>query len=580
MTGQGSRGPTDSMWTGPDTARFFLAPTIRRIASRKLTGGYRNFETEGPEGVLGVLSQGSRPHGSWPRPVSVKGSWMEATSPKPSGARSPLPAWEWRGVYAMAAILGLGLLMVAGRYGYSRDELYFLACARHLAWGYPDQPPLVPLIARFMVAIAPNSVTVLRRPAIASAMAVVILTALIAREFGGGRKAQGLAAAVMTVSVMVLVSGHLLETSTIALPLWALLIWLVQRAVRARHDRLWLVIGAVAGVALMESDLVLGLMGAIVLGLLLAGPRRIFRTPWIYAGAGLALAMWSPYVFWQAAHGWPELAVAHGIATGHSGTSTPRWAVLPGQLEMVTFMAPVIVAGAIRLVRGADAVAGRMWAVAYGILALGIEIAGGKDYYLSLMIPLLVAAGAEPTVNWASRGRRRLRGGVLAAGFVASLVLVPVALPVLPVQELHNTPVVAINSTMGEEVGWPTFVQEIATVYHSLPQATQVSTIILASNYGEAGAVNQFGPADGLPAVYSGHMSYWYWGPPPAGATTAVAVGFSRGQLSGFCGSIRLATHLNNHLQVKDEEQGNPVYVCSHLRVSWKAIWPRLKTYG
>jgi hypothetical protein len=495
---------------------------------------------------------------------------------KPAAVGAPLPAWEWRGVYALALILGLGLLAVAGRYGYSRDELYFLACGRHLAWGYPDQPPLVPLIARLMAAIAPNSVTVLRLPALASAMAVVILTALIAREFGGGRKAQALAAAVMTVSVMVLVSGHLLETSTIALPLWALLIWLVQRTVRTGADQLWLVIGAVAGVALLESDLVLGLLGAIVL----AGPRRVFRTPWIYVGAGIALAMWSPYVLWQAAHGWPELAVAHGIANGQSGTSTPRWAVLPGQVEMVTFMAPVMITGVVRLIRGAGGVSGRMWAAAYGILALGIEVAGGKDYYLSLMIPLLVAAGAEPTVNWASRGRRWLRGGFVSAGLVACLVLVPVALPIVPLQQLHNTPIVAMNSTMGEEVGWPTFVQEIATVYHSLPSATQRSTIILASNYGEAGAVNQFGPGDGLPAVYSGHMSYWYWGPPPADATTAVAVGFSRGQLSGFCGTIRLETHLNNHLQVNDEEQGNPVFVCTHLRAPWRAIWPSLKSYG
>ena len=117
-------------------------------------------------------------------------------------------------------------------------------------------------------------------------------------------------------------------------------------------------------------------------------------------------------------------------------------------------------------------------------------------------------------------------------------------------------------------------------MYASLPAARRRTTVVLASNYGEAGAVDHYGPADGLPAVYSGHMAYWYWGPPPGSATTAVAVGFERSALAAFCGTLLLATRLNNHLDVNDDEQSEPVWVCSDLRAPWTRIWPTLRHFG
>ena len=143
----------------------------------------------------------------------------------------------------------------------------------------------------------------------------------------------------------------------------------------------------------------------------------------------------------------------------------------------------------------------------------------------------------------------------------------------LPVSVVHDTPIVALNYDAGETIGWPAFVHEIAAAYHSLPAAQQPSVTVLTSNYGEAGAVDRFGPADGLPPAYSGHMSFWYWGPPPASATTAVVVGYGRSQLR-FCGSLRLAVVLNNHVDVNDDEQGAPVWICGQLRESWRALWP------
>ena len=215
---------------------------------------------------------------------------------------------------AVGAFVTVLLIVVAGRYGYHRDELYFLACGRHLAWGYPDQPPLVPLIARAMSAIAPGSLTLLRIPSAISAGLVVVLTALTAREMGARRDGQIVAAVVMASGGVFYGTGHLLSTSTFDLLAWAWIVWLVVRLLRTGNNRLWLLVGLVAGIGLLATDLVAFLMAGLVVGLLVAGPRDVLRSPYLWIGGVVALALWAPYLAWQGAHGWPELAVSRSIA--------------------------------------------------------------------------------------------------------------------------------------------------------------------------------------------------------------------------------------------------------------------------
>jgi 4-amino-4-deoxy-L-arabinose transferase-like glycosyltransferase len=492
-----------------------------------------------------------------------------------------LPEFWLAPVLAVAALLAAALITVSGRYGYHRDELYFLACGRHLAWGYPDQPPLVPLIARLMSDLAPASLVVLRLPAAFASAALVVLTGLLARELGGDRGAQLLAAASISVGALVLGAGHLLSTTTFDLPLWALLCWLMALILRTGNDRLWLVAGLVTGVGLADSDLIAFLVAAVVAGLLISGPRRPFASAWFYAGGALALAMWAPYLVWQASQGWPQLAVARSIAGGSSGTSAPRWLLLPEQLGLISpYLAPVWIAGLVRLFRDRALRWCRALGVAYVVLAAAFLVTGGKPYYLGGMFPLLLAAGAGPVAAWLGRGRRRLRTGLISAAVALSLTAVPLTLPVLPAADLRYTPIVQVNYDAGETVGWPAYVREIAAVYGALPAAQRSSAVVLASNYGEAGAVDRYGRAAGLPPAYSGHNGYWYWGPPPAGASAVVAVGFDRAGLAGLCGRLRLAARLNNHLGVANQEQGAPVWVCSQLRAAWTAIWPRLRDLG
>lgn len=173
---------------------------------------------------------------------------------------------------------------------------------------------------------------------------------------------------------------------------------------------------------------------------------------------------------------------------------------------------------------------------------------GGKPYYLAVMLPVLLAAGAGPVVGWVSRGRPGLRRGLLATGLVLSAATLAVSLPVLPVTALRHSPF-PVSYDTGATIGWPAYVREIARVYHSLPAAQQASAAIVTSNYAEAGAVDRFGSADGLPAAYRPETGFWYWGPPPASKTAAIIVGASRNQIR-FCGSARVAATLDNHVGI------------------------------
>jgi hypothetical protein len=485
------------------------------------------------------------------------------------------------GVLAIGAAVAVLLIAFSGRYGFHRDELYFIECGRHLAWGYPDQPPLVPLIARLMSDLAPGSVAVLRLPSALASASLVVVTGLTARELGAGRSGQTLAAACISVASITLAAGHLLSTTAFDLPVWALLCLVVIRILRGGDERLWIAVGLVTGIGLFDTDLVAFLMFAVVAGLVIVGPRRHLASPWLYAGGAIAVAMWTPYLIWQAMHGWPELAISRSIANGGSGTSVSRWALLPEQLVLVSpYLAPVWIAGLVRLFRSPAMRSCRAVGVAYMVLAVVFVATGGKTYYLGAMLPVLVSAGAQPTVDWARRGRASLRKGLVIAAVLLSLTAIPVTLPVLPTGVLRHTPIVSLNYDAGETIGWPTYVREIAHVYASLPASERPFTVVLASNYGEAGAVDLYGPADGLPAVYSGHNAYWYWGPPPASSTEAIAVGFDRSKLATFCGTLALAAHLDNHLGIDDQEQGAPIWVCGQLRSPWRSVWPRLRDFG
>jgi hypothetical protein len=492
-----------------------------------------------------------------------------------------------RGPAIAAAAVFVVLVAFSGRYGYHRDELYFLAAGHHLAWGYPDQPPFVPGLARAMSAISPGSLPMLRLPSAIAAAADVLLTARLAREFGASRGGQTLAAVAMATAPFVIGSGHLASTATFDLLAWTAVLYLVVRILRSGNERLFPLAGAVAGVGLMNNNLVAFLLVGLGVGVLVSGPRRLFRSPWLWVGVVIAVAMWAPYLVWQGQNGWPELSVSRDIATGGSGSSTPRWALLPFQLFLANvWLAPIWLVGLWRLLRADEIRWARSLGWCWVFLAIAFTLGGGKAYYLTGMLAALLAAGAEPMLDWARRKPGRLRGWMVGAG-MATLISLPITLPLVPLNHLNESGAVGANYDLGETVAWPTYVDQIAAVYQRIESAvgaagvgTDSQVVILASNYGEAGAVDRYGPARGLPNAYSGHNGFWWWGPPPLQRSAVVAIGFDRDYLLRLFGKCTLSARLDNHLDVDNDEQRAPVYACSGMVGTWASVWPELKSVG
>jgi 4-amino-4-deoxy-L-arabinose transferase-like glycosyltransferase len=481
------------------------------------------------------------------------------------------------------------LVSFASGYGYHRDELYFLAAGEHLDWAYSDQGPVTPLVARAMSEIAADSLTVLRLPSAVAAGVTVLLTGLLARELGGGRRAEAIAAACAAVAVIVLFTGHLLSTSTFDLLAWTALTWLAVRAVRTGDGRLWLVAGVVLGVSLLNKPLPAFLAVGMLAGVAISGPLRLLRNPYVWSGAAIALALWSPWIIWQADHGWPQIDVSREIAGGGSTSSEAWWAIVPFQALLAgPLLAPVWIAGLVRLVRDPSLRDVRFLAWAWVVLACVFMATGGKPYYLAGLLPALIGAGAGWVDGWLERGRAGVRRAALAAGITLSAAAgAIIALPLLPADRAG--PVIAVNEDVGETIGWPELAEAVAGVYRGLPDRNRA--VILTANYGQAGAIDRYGPALGLPRAYSGHNAYGDWGPPSDDAVPVIAVGLDPRESPVAAGraSARLGAHLldcevvaqiDNEAGVDNNERGTPVMVCSGPRRPWSEQWPAIRHLG
>jgi hypothetical protein len=216
----------------------------------------------------------------------------------------------------------------------------------------------------------------------------------------------------------------------------------------------------------------------------------------------------------------------------------------------------------------------RLFGVAWIVLVVAFLATGGKPYYLAGMFPVLLAAGAIETDAWLARGSPRRRGALLwCAVILSGLVSAVIALPVLPVKDA--APVVAVNADVGETIGWPQLTRTVAGVY----RRSGGRAVIFTANYGEAGALDRYGPALGLPSAYSGHNAFGYWGPPPDRAGPVVAVGLDRVDLGHFRG-CRFAARVSNAARIDNDEHGAPIELCARTRGPWSRIWTHLRHLG
>lgn len=489
------------------------------------------------------------------------------------GRRSPV---AWPVILTAAAAELVVLVATASRYGYHRDELYFRVAARHPAWGYDDQPALTPLLGRFSEWAFGESPRGLRVVSAVAVALVVVLVALIARELGGGRAGQAVAAFATAASGAAMAVGHLLSTTTFDLLVWVTVVLLVTRILGGGDTRQWLLVGLIAGVGLENKHLVLLLLASLAGGCLIDRRFELARSPWLWAGSGLAIVLWLPNLLWQARHGWPQLELAQQI--GGENPVGNRIGLLPLQVVLVgPMLAPLWLAGLSWLLRRDEARPYRPLGIAYLVLLAILFLTGAKPYYtMGLLLSLLAAAGvvAERRLPFRQRGRTRL-----AALIAVSAVLVAaIALPLVPVGDVHATPIPALNEDAIETIGWPRFAATVARVADRLPPAQREHAVVFAGSYGEAGAIARYGPALGIPRAYSGHNAFWRFGRPPDGSAPIVVLGYrDRSGLRGTFTGCVLSARIDNGVRIDNEEQGGPVWTCRGTVGTWSALWPRLR---
>jgi Dolichyl-phosphate-mannose-protein mannosyltransferase len=515
-----------------------------------------------------------QPRGGSAAPIPRVVPVVTPAQQSPGSLSDRVPALAWVIGAAFVAVE----LAVSGRYGFQQDELYFIVAGRHLAFGYVDQPPLVPLLTKItgILGVSPTAVRVI--PALASG-AVVVMAARLAALFGARRFGRVLAALATACAPIVIGATHIGNTTPLDLLTWTTVLLCVTTALLRRRPHWWLGAGAAAGIGLENNNLMVMLLAGLALGILVSEHRPVLRTRWPWLGAGLAALIWAPNIIWQATHGWPQLAMASALHQQNT-TAADYIGGLPAQLVYLgLLLAPLVIAGFIRLWRTPEL---RFIAVAATIIAVYVLAwVPGKVYYTDGMAAALLAAGSLAAERWIARARRPgwRQAAVVAATLVGMAIVLPGVLPILPVGDVHGLPASSQHSDLGDTVGWPQLTRAIAAQDAALARAGQPPTSVFTGFYGEAAALDVLGTADHLPPVLSGHNAYWMWGPGRASDRTVLVVD-ALGQLRPYFTDCRLLTTYYAPYHVHNDWTDIQIGVCTGPAASWPRLWPHLRHYG
>ncbi len=504
----------------------------------------------------------------------------------PPGERALLIAW-----LLPALTLAFHLATYAG-YGYFRDELYYLANGEHLGFGYVEHPPLIGVIAWLVRATLGDSLFAIRLlPAIAAA-ATVWMTMGIAREMGGGGFAQALAGLSAILAPVFLGLFGVFTMNAFDLVIWAALWWIAARWLRTGNERLWLAFGVIAGLGLENKISVLFLGFGLVVGLVLGRRWNAFRSRWFWIGGAIAVLLLLPHVIWQAVNGWPTLEFMRNAVARKNVVLSP--AGFMGAEVFNTFgTAPVWLVGLAYLLvaRGAKPFRPLGWAF---LAVVGVMLTtNAKPYYLTPGFVAVFAAGGVAFERLgATRAAAIVRAAVVAVVIAGGIVAAPIAKAILtedayvryaralgvsPPQEERQS-LGRLPQSFADMHGWRELADAVSGVYHQLPPADQARACIYATNYGEAGAIDLFGPRLGLPKAISGHNSYVLWGPRGCTGEVIVIIGGTReDHASDFASLERSATF--TCVDCMPYENNRPIWIGRGLKAPMSVVWPQTKDF-
>ncbi|MHB8500674.1 MAG: glycosyltransferase family 39 protein [Candidatus Acidiferrales bacterium] len=481
------------------------------------------------------------------------------------------------------------------RYDYFRDEFDYMACGNHLAWGYVDQPPLVPVLIRICRFVLGDSLRSIRFiPALASS-ALVVLTAMIAREFGGRRFALVLSAVAILIAPIYLSDGSLLTTNCLEPILWMGCAYFAILAIHRNDPRYWLWFGIVAGIGLQEKYSIAVFGFGMVIGLLLTEQRRVFAFKWIWLGGLAAFLIFLPNVIWNVENHWPFVQLMHNIrAEGRDVQLSAAQYFAQEVLLLHPFTAPIWIAGLCALLFSSRLKAYRALGWCFLVAFTVFVVLKGKNYYLAPIYPMLLAAGAVVIESGIEKSRQKwLKPVTLTVLLASGAWLAPLVVPVLPIDGFisylrklpfkvpaseHSHMRAALPQHYADQFGWEEIVAETAKAYNQLSPAERPGCGIFAQDYGQAGAIDFFGPRYGLPPALSGHQTYWLWGPHGYSGNCLIVLDDSRKRLEELFDSVEyVGTSADNPYALEREI---PVYICRGAKFgTLEKVWPQLKKW-
>ena len=498
---------------------------------------------------------------------------------------------------ALIAAVNLALHLYAGRrYGYFVDELYYLACARHLAWGYVDQPPLIAGIVRITRATLGDSLLALRFPAALAGAGIVVITGLMARELGGSRFAQFLAALCVVLAPGFLALNHFLSMNVFEPVFWMGCALLLMRIIQTGNAKLWLWFGLLAGLGLENKHSMLIFGFGMVAGLVLTRQRHWLRSPWFWAGGAIALLMFLPNLLWNIQNHFPFLELQANIRrNGRDVALSPISFFGEETLAMLPLSLPIWLAGLLYLFLDTEGERFRVLGWAWLVTAAVIMAFSPRIYYLFPAYPVLFAAGS---VVW-ERRLSRIRTHTIQWVYVTLMVLMsvliaPTVIPLLPPEtyiryaaathlqqpRIENHRLGPLPQLFADQFGWEEMAAAVAGAYNNLPPDIRTKTAIFAQNYGQAGAIDLFGPKYGIPpgSTISGHQSYHLWGPHGYTGESMIVMDDRPERLAEIFNTFRKVARVSHPYSMP--YQHFDVYYCEGLKQPLSKLWPQLKSWN
>ena len=483
--------------------------------------------------------------------------------------------------------------LAGGRYGFFRDELYFIVCGDRPDWGYVDQPPIVPLLASWAHALSGDFLWGFRLLPGLLMSAAVAASAEFARVIGGGRFAQWLTGLCVLVGPIFLLMGGLFFTDMFQALTWLGLAFALVRLEQTGDERWWLAFGAIAGFSFNTKYAVAFYLAGLAIGLL-ATPQTMtsLRRPWIYLGALLAGVMVLPNLLWQQAHGWPFLELGKAAVGGKNLALSPPEFLLQQLIYVGPWAAPVWLCGLWACLVKPQLVVARVFAIAWLVLMLAFQVLHGKPYYPSAIYPVLLAFGAQRIETWASVRAAAARGAALAGVALLGVLAAPYTLPILPVKAFvryqkaigfmpnvgEHTRVAALPQYYADMYGWPEMAAKVAEVYRALPPGDRARAVFYGENYGEAAAIDVFGPRLGLPPAISGSNQYFLWGPRGHDGSVMIIIGGDPEHYAGLFRRFEVAGRFQTPYALPHETD-LPIYVLRDIKTPLGAFWPTVKEY-